>query len=219
MGLTILLVIFAAIYFLIKKNPYTISMNRKWTYVILTAYIVILLIATLTVDFIDNKFTADQPLAEDFTEVDNKIRNGNLELIDPSQLIDRRTHEIGDTLTITSTGDQFIYIERKDGKDGLVEETIFKPLLSIGDIDFSEHVGYTLPEWDGDTVTFMSQPYTKLSYNTYHDGILVGQFTRNSRQEKGFNSSASRPISFHLLVPKDLNINAEEHLFIEYINE
>lgn len=225
-GFTPLLVIGLLIWFFLRANKHSKRrMNRKWTYVLLAAYIVILLIATFTVELVDAKFVANQPkagLAEEVDLLEQAIQNGDIKSIDSSKIIDQRTHSVGKTLSITSTDYDYnpeIIIERKRDNDGLIEETIVKPLLLFDDFDFSDQIGYAVPIWESKKVVFPTPPHTEITYTSYKNAYLVGQFTSGSRQEDYFHNTMSRQIAVHLLVPKDLIITADDHLYINYIND
>ncbi len=199
-------------------------MNRKSTYVFLALYVAILSIATLTVELIDTKFTASQSKAGSSKDVDfleNAIQNGDIKSIDSSKIIDKRTHTVGKTLSIISReyDNATIIVERKSENDGLIEETIVKPLLLMSDFDFSDQVNYTKPIWEGNKVVFPTPPLTEITYTSYNDAYLLRQFTRIPRQDDFSHHSQSRQIAVHLFVPKDLIITADDALYINYIDE
>ena len=224
-GLIPFLVIGILIWFFLRSNKRPKRrMNRKSTYVFLAAYVAILLSATLTVELVDTKFKAGQPKAGSSEEVDfleNAVQNGDIKSIDSSKIIDKRTHAVGKTLSITSRDNDntTIIVERKSGNDGLIEETIVKPLFLMGDFDFSDQVNYTKPIWEGNKVVFPTPPLTEITYTSYNDAYLLRQFTRIPRQDNFSHHSQSRQIAVHLLVPKNLIITADDHLYINYINE
>ncbi|MBE1555774.1 hypothetical protein [Sporosarcina limicola] len=221
--LPFLIVIPIIVYIMRPKKPSKWTMNKKWTYVFFATYTAVLLLAALTVELFDKKL-ATKPFnhfsTEDFKFIESALHLGNLSAIDPSQVIDKRTHDVGDTLHIKSyDNNPLVFIERKSENDGWIEETLFKPILIINEADFSDQVNYTKPEWEGDTVTFPVPPFTELTFTSYQDSLLLGQFTRQPPKEFGYRERQSRQIVIYLHVPKDLIIKANEDFDINYVNK
>ena len=65
-----------------------------------------------------------------------------------------------------------IIVKRKSVNDGLIEKTLIKPLLLIGDFDFSDKLNYKVPEWTADSVKFPYPPLTEIRYTTYQESYL-----------------------------------------------
>jgi hypothetical protein len=155
----------------------------------------------------------------------NKILNKEFSSIDPSLILESRTHHTGETLRLTrATHDRFdelpsIYIERKSENDGTIEETVYKPLLIINDLDFSDHLHYALPDWHQDEVIFRSPPATEIVFTSYRDAYLLSQFTQNRHENRSSFGSVSRQIIVHLLVPASTEIEADDSLMITYLKE
>lgn len=213
-------------YFLQGRKKPTRQINKKWTYVFLVTYAGILLIATITVELIDtNKFQTNQPEAgSNGTEsiLEHIIQNEDIKSMDSSEFIDKRTHSIGNTLSMNTQdfdNNSTIIVERKSENDGLIQETLIKPLLLVGDYDFSDQHKYKIPEWTTDSVTFLKPPLTEISYTAYQEAYLLSQFTQTPRQRNNSYNTSERPITVHLLVPKNLIIIADENLYINYIND
>lgn len=212
-------------YFLQGRKKPTRQLNKKWTYVFLVTYAVILIIAAISVELVDSKSFTTQPKAksnEYLNLLTSAIQNGDIESIDSSNILDKRTQIIGDILLMNAQGYEInstIIVERKSENDGLIEETLIKPLLLLDDYDFSNQLKYKIPEWTTDSVTFLEPPLTEITYTTYQEAYLLSQFTHTSRQRNNSHHTSERQIAVHLLVPKDLIITADEHLYINYINE
>ncbi|WP_186668057.1 hypothetical protein [Sporosarcina sp. BP05] len=209
-------------YFLQGRKKSTRQMTKKWTYVFLATYAAILIIATIAVELVDTTSLNGQPEAEsneNLNLITNAIQNGDIGSIDSSKILNKRTQTIGKTLQMNAQGNDIhstIIVERKSENDGLIEETLIKPLLLLGDYDFSNQLNYKIPEWTTDSVTFLEPPLTEITYTTYQEAYLLSQFTHTSRQRNNSHHTSERQIAVHLLVPKDLIITADERL---YINE
>lgn len=228
---TILLIVFVILFFLRTFKTSKRQMNRKITYVVFSAYVVILLVATITVGVMDKASSTESPRqlssakADQDSELFNKIRNKEFSSIDPSLILESRTHQTGETLRLTrATHDRFdelpfIYIERKSENDGMIEETVYKPLLIINDLDFSDRLRYALPDWHQDEVIFRSPPATEIVFTSYRDAYLLSQFTQNRHENRNSFGSISRQIIIHLLVPASTEIEADDSLMITYLEE
>lgn len=225
--LSLLLLIGFIIWFSIRTMKTSkIQMKKKWTYLFLITYAAILLIATFTVEILHKKHASEQPAIvsqEKLDLVHNAVTNGTLETVDPSQVIDKRTHTIGNILAISSQSEDsypYITIERKKVNDGLIEETIFKPQLIVDEFDLSDEIKYALPQWSDDQLTFNIPPLSEIKLSLYDDAFLLKQFTSTSRELFGYSHSAMlSEITVHLLVPKDLTIKIDEHLNVDYIKQ
>ena len=229
---TILLIVFVILFFLRTFETPKRQMNRKITYVVFSAYVVILLVGTITVGVMDKASSAESPRKLSTAEVDrmdldlfNKINNKEFSSIDPSHILESQKHQTGETLRLTrATHDRFdelpsIYIERKSENDGTIEETVYKPLLIINDLDFSDRLHYTLPDWQQDEVIFRSPPATEIVFTSYRDAYLLSQFTQNRHENRSSFSSISRQIIIHLLVPASTEIEADDSLIITYLDK
>lgn len=202
-----------------------LSLNKKWTYVFLITYFAILLIATITSEIFTNRLD-EQPnhiTEEEVADIENALYNGTLATVAPSDVIDKRKHQIGDVLSISTTNDEYypnIMIERKNVNDGMIEETIYKPRLIIDSYDLSDHVNFVLPEWNDDEVVFLTPPPSRTTLTSYENAFLLSQFTSTPSEALAYShASTLRQISIHLRVPKDLKIEAEEEMYIDYVNK
>lgn len=229
---TILLIVFVILFFLRTFKTSKRQMNRKITYVVFSTYVVILLVATITVGVMDKASSTESPRQLSSAEANSidqalfdKILNKEFSSIDPSLILESRTHQTGETLRLTrATHDRFdelpfIYIERKSENDGTIEETLYKPLLIINDLDFSDRLRYALPDWNQDEVIFRSPPATEIVFTSYRDAFLLSQFTQNRLESRGSFGSISRQIIVHLLVPASMEIEADDSLMITYLEE
>ncbi|CAM3139229.1 hypothetical protein FITA111629_06000 [Filibacter tadaridae] len=212
-------------YFLRTTKHAKRKMNTKWIYVFFATYVFILVIATVVVGILDKKTAAETPKqipVDSFYSVDIALQAGDLSSIDSSQIIDKRTHRIGDMLTITSKAFDLVpnvYIERKDVNDGLIEETIFKPFLAINNYDFSEQMNYTKPKWENGKMTLVTPSFTEITYTSYQEAFLLDQFTGATRRNFGSHSSDTRQITVYLRVPKDLIVKTDDHVSVDYVTD
>ena len=219
-----LIVIGLIVWFLLRaKKKSKRQINKKWTYVFLTTYAAILLIATIAVELIDTDSFTTQPRVESeeqFDHVGVAIYEGDISAIDPATILEKKSHTIADTLAITANSnmDSMIIVERKSVNDGLIEETLIKPLLLIGAFDFSDKLNYKVPEWTADSVNFPRPPVTEINYTTYQEAYLLNQFTKVPRHRSNAHNTVERPLAIHLLVPKDLIITADENLYINFVD-
>lgn len=202
-----------------------INMNKKWTYLFLAAYIGILLIATVTSTLLNNSY-GEQPkrmIEEEIIIIEDALNKGTLATVAPSHVLAQRTHKIGEVLSISTIAEETyptITIERKTVNDGLIEETIFKPLLVIDHYDLSDQPEYVLPKWKNDELVFLTPPLSSATLTSYDDAFLLKQFTSSSRDLFAYShTSTLREIAVHLVVPKDLIIEADEWLYVDYVNE
>lgn len=230
--LPFLFLIVVILYFLKPTKRLKRQMNRKMTYVFFAAYVVILLVATIATIFIEAPSSAETYNTISDEEVDQMEQNffdnllGNdSSSIDPSFVLESRTHQAEETLRLKNAAyDGFdelpsIYIERKDEDDGVIEEHIYKPLLIVNQIDFSDRVHIELPRWDRNEVVFYSPIETEITYASFQDAHLLSQFTDNQPENHASFSSVSRQIIVHLLVPPSTKIEADVDLMITYLEE
>ena len=227
-----ILLLFLLIWWIMRsKNRMKFQLNKKITYTLVATYVVILLIATITVEIYEKKFAAEMPdIVDDAPQsIGGSYNAQGFEPSDSTSILDKREHIAGDRLELKiHTSSTFDYestvdilIKRKSDNDGVIEETIYSPILFNDGFDFSDRFQYTLPEWDEDTVFFFKQPETIINYSTYRDAFLLSQFTKKPMDDTYFRSygGMSRQIIIHLLVPKDLEIDAPEDLYINYLDE
>lgn len=230
--LLLILLVLGAVYGGIRVRPKMWQMNRKMTYVFFSAYVVILLLATIAISVMDKTSSAEYPQQLTMKEADqidqslrDKILSKDLSSIDPSLILESRTHPTGETLRLkNATYDSYdeppsIYIERKSEHDDLIEETIYKPLFIADNLDFSDLMGYALPEWNRDEVVFHSPPEKEIVYTSYQDAYLLSQFTKTQAEKRGNFGGMSRQIIVHLLVPASTEIEADDSLMITYLED
>ncbi|MHA6258891.1 hypothetical protein ACXYMX_03140 [Sporosarcina sp. CAU 1771] len=222
----VLAILFLALiswYVLGPKFQVKLQVNRKFVYLLVAAYVVVLLIATFTAELYEKKY-ASQML--EFVE-DSPIIEGSYvedyDSVDTLSIIEKREHAVSGKLKLLQPIDDYlnyadILIERKDVNDGIIEETIYKPTLVHNGFDFSDQYLYALPEWKLDTVVFLAPPETTINYSTYRDSFLLSQFEKNKRANPNSWYGSSSTIKVHLLVPKDLEIEASDLLYIQYTN-
>ncbi len=227
----IIIIIGLAFQFTRSKWIVKFSMPTKWSFISLTVYASILLLATVVVSVMDDRITAPplEKISEDeLFKVDELLYNGQISEIDSSQISSKEVHEVNDNLDISSSSDYVpntIFIERKTENDGLVEETIFKPL---GIVNNNNNVSNRLPTqrttWHTNTkkgsttLVINKQVIKEISFISYKDAYLLNQFT-GIEQLSNFSSSLSRITAIYLRVPKDLVIHTNGSVDLVYIDE
>ena len=213
-----------------KKFAFRISKTTHFK--ILIGFLGFLLLLTALGEFVGaGKRSVDPvPLADpNFDLLINSIDSQifKREAVDPSLLVEKRTHPIGDTLTIhdkVKNEDYFegptIYIERKSGNDQIIEEFVYKQLLIVDGYDFSDKVHVTMPNWTRDTMTLSEKLSYDITYTTFQEATFLNQLTKSkSYNKQGYESFSSYPI-IHLKVPQNLEvINEYEEEQLVYIDE
>lgn len=230
--LLLILIVLGAVYVGKQVRPKKWMLNRKMTPIFFSAYVVILLLATIAISVMDKTSSAESPRQLTMREADQidqglheKILGNDLSSIDPSLILESRTHSTGETLRLkNATYDSYdeppsIYIKRKSENDGVIEETIYKPLFIADNLDFSDRMGYALPKWNRNEVVFHSPPEKEIVYTSYQDAYLLSQFTKKQAEKRGNFSSMSRQIIVHLLVPSSTEIEADDSLMITYLED
>lgn len=202
----------------------TRSIHRKWTYGMFFTYVILLVVATIVTGLLSNTKAAEQTSLASEANFDpfNPFWEGNdFSSVDPSLVIDKRTHTVGDWLALelveNNSDMNMIIIERKEVNDGVIEETIIRPLLLVNGFDFSDRVQYTKPQWDEDRVTFPLPSATDIKISIYQDSFVLTQFTRKKQEYFGSFNTLSRQIAVHLLIPKDLQLEIDDNLYVKYI--
>lgn len=202
----------------IIRKVSTFNVSSKVHFGLLVSFIGLLLVMTVIVEFrypsgenihlppkVEGSFY-ESPFEQE------QLLNGQRP--DSSKIIAIRTHDVEDELNIEGFISDEYYgvttiIERKDGNDGIIEETIYKPKIAINTYDFSDEIDITLPKWTHNTMTIREAPYERIEFTEFSTDSLFSQFTNGISHEDHFGSfSASMsPLVIHLVVPKDLEVN------------
>lgn len=213
-----------------KKFAFRISKAAQFK--ILIGFLGLLLLLTAIGEFVgagkqsvDPAPKADADYERLIDSIDGQI--SNREEVDPTLLVEKRTHPVGETLTIHNKEqyeDYFdgpiIYIERKSGNDQTIEEFVYKQLLIVDGYDFSDKIHVTMPIWARDSMTLPENPRYDITYTTFQEASLLEQLTdTKSSNNQGYDSISSSPI-IHLKIPENLQIISEyEEEQIIYIDE
>ena len=223
-----------------KPNKMMKSNTRKFTFRIskaahfklLIGFLGLLLLLTAIGEFVgvgrqllEPAPKADAKLEQLFDSISDQIFNR--EAVDPSLLFEKRTHPVGETLTIHNkeqNEDYFegptIYIERKIGNDQTIEEFVYKPLLIVNGYDFSNKANVMMAIWTGDTMTLSENSSDDITYTTFQEVTFLNQLTKNKSYYTGGNDSIFSSPIIHLKIPKDLEvINEYEEEQLIYIDE
>ncbi|MCZ2260322.1 hypothetical protein [Sporosarcina sp. G11-34] len=218
-----------------STKKFAVRINKSTHFKILLGFLGLLLILTAIGEFVyDGKSSADpapkadadyMQLLDSMDSIDNQIINS--EEVDPTLLVEKRTHSTGETLTIYSQEkyvDHFegpvVYIERKSGNDKTIEEFIYKPLLVTDGYDFTQKVPIWMPIWEGDIMTLPKSPGYDITYTIFQEATALDQLTKfKSNSYQGYDSTY-RPSVIHLKIPENLKIiNEYEEEQLIYIDE
>ena len=229
MTLLPIVLIIILFYILFRKNKSTVKQtviifNSRKHFAITIGYIVFLLAILVTAEIVGQHYqslpASDKLTSADFT-VDHLLSVGEVdEAINASQLIEKRTHPAGDTLTIRNTYDEaYIYIERKSTDDDLIEELLFKPTLLINEHNFSDKVHVEKPVWRDDIMTIRPQPITDIRYARFYDSVLLNQITQIKLRSSSNPSYVTRNLVVYLRVPEGVEIKSSSASSVQYVRD
>lgn len=214
-----------------KTRRFSVQLSKSTHFKMLIGFMALLVLLTIVAEFVASGKPlvtpppkADLNFEEEVWEVSNQIMDS--EKIDDALLLEKRIHPAGDALVIQHSpepyDDPHIYIERRrknNNEDQTIEEILYKPAVLVDNYDFSDRLKIVTPVWDGNIVSF-PQVKSKINFTTFEEATALKQLTASSSQqlisEGGF--STYRPLIIHLIVPKDLEIIADED-FISFIDE
>ena len=227
--LPLLLVLLLLYFFLPKgrKLSNRVQMNHKWTYVFFAAYLAILLIATVTVGFLDNREPLELPIANENAEYqfDEMVWSGNVDALPADRIIRDQTYPVQDRFRIVNQVTEpeespQIILERKDTDDGVIEEKIIRAFLIVGPYDLSDRVEHFLPRWEDGQMIIYPQPKARMELNSYEDAELLQQFTGKSRRGgMELGPSTSRGQLIYLRVPKGLMVDIDDGVYAAWLDE
>ena len=238
--LSIILLLIFLVFRMNKPNKMMKSNTKKFAFriskaahfKILIGFLGLLLLLSAIGEFVGagNRSVDPAPLADanfdlHLNSIDSQIFNR--ETVDPSLLVEKRTHSVGETLTIHNKEQNedysegpTIYIERKSGNDQTIEEFIYKQLLIEDGYDFSDKIHATTPIWTSDTMTLLENQKYDITYTAFQEATFLNQLTKSkSYNKQGFGSFSGSPI-IHLKIPQSLEvINEYEEEQLIYIDE
>ena len=227
--LPVLLILLLLFVFLPKKRRFSnrVQIDRKWTYVFFAAYLAILLIAAVTVGFLDSREPLELPMANENAEyeLDEMVWSGNVDALPADRIIRDQTYPVQDRFRIVNQVTEFeespqIILERKDTDDGVIEEKIIRAFLIVGPYDLSGRVEHFLPRWEDGQMIIYPQPKARMELNSYEDAELLQQFTGKSRRGgMDLGSSTSRGQLIYLRVPKGLVVDIDDGLYASWLDE
>lgn len=229
-ALLLLLAVVAIVYFFGKSNKTsrkqtTINFNSRKHFALIIGYIIFLLAVLVTSEFVERQYPTSSSSGEltevDFTELHYNLSIGEVdEVINSPQFIEKRTHQIGNTLNIQNEYDgTYIYIERKSTDDDIVEELIFKPMLQINGHDLSDKVKVAKPIWQDGLITLPKQPLTDIRYAQFNDAILLNQLTYTESRSSSYRGYGTRSLVVYLLVPEGVEIEVSSESTIQYVSD
>ena len=134
------LFIIAIVYFFVSKRnktimgPLMIRFNRKSHFYFIIGYIVLLIIALVISEAIEQKTVppVQAVTVSDYPELDHAL---SIKTINDAHFLEKRTHPAGQTLSIDNSNNEvFVYIERKKTTMGSLKSSFFIPPFSPMDI-------------------------------------------------------------------------------------
>lgn len=209
---------------LVTQNLGRLQIKKSVHRTIFAVYIVLLLIALVVGEAAEKKLGNQMPERLPYdNQFDLEYAIINKQPIPESLLLEKRTHEVGETLDITNAYNQaVVLIERTKDAGHTVKEAVYTPELgaSFGNdaeeyYDFSGMLDVELPVWTNHSMTVPIQPRNDISFKFFHDSNVLGQFT-GEKTTSYSSSSYSRFMSIHLIVPESVELKLPEAEGDEY---
>ena len=218
----IFIILVGMIYFMKKVGKKFITI--KITHWLLFIYIVVLLLATAIIPFIsDERMERDTKEQVDIdkamNELDKNLREGKMDQIDDQYFLEKNifTDYKNQSLRIVSRSEYGpqILVKRQKSNDSTIESFTYVNGLYIGGDDFSDKLIPHKLELSEHTLTITPiEQNIRMSISTA--SFPVRQFTGESI----FNhTSSSGDQVLYLLIPNDLQLQADERIMLEYVGE
>ena len=199
-------------------------MTIKITHWLLMIYIGVILLSTAIIPFIsDNRMERDERKQVDIdqamNELDMNLRRGKFDQIDDQYLLEKNifTDYKNQTLRIVSRSEygQQIFVKRQKSNDSIIESFTYVNGFYIGEDDFSDKIIPYKVELSKNTLTITPKEQNiRLSISSA--SFPVRQFTGVSIFNRSFSS---RNQVLYLLIPNDLQLQADEGIMLEYVGE
>lgn len=232
-SLTFIVIIGLVLFALTKKKSSSVpgQFSRRTHFTILTVFIGFLFVCATIAELMEPFQTLEAPFTKVSAAIEREridlemdIMNGNE--VDPSLILETRTHPVGNSLTIHRNHGEFdgpiVYVKHKQEGETTIEEIIYKPFLAVSDYDFSDALTVTKPTWTEDSVTFRPNSLIEVSIVSYYDAPLLNRLTRNGFQGDEGYSSVSRSPVIQLIVPENVEIimpsGDEDVFFVDETN-
>lgn len=216
---------YAAVRFMNSPKKSSYGKKVRW---IFGAYIIILLIAAALSTFIpekemNNGKKADMNrLTKQEDELNTAASAGKIGKYDSKFLRKSWNFTYSDhQLTLAAPNDQstdiLIVAERKSSNDGKIEASFYKTGIALDDREITWPVAPPLVELAGNRMN-IKEKLTKIIYTVFTNSFPIRQFTGESNFSHGssFDDGAS---ILYLRIPKDLRLNPQENLNLEYVGK
>lgn len=197
-------------------------MTLKVTHTLLVIYLTILVLATAFVPFFTDNINSKELVEQE--EMDQALSNiyrdlyeGNFMNIDPKYLVKVNNFEDykGKSLHITTNSDALpqILVERSSAETN-ISVFMYMNGLIIDGFDFTDKLKPYQMDLQGNTLSIIA-PNQHIRISATRSAFPVRQFTGETMTNHFFSSGGQ---FIYLRVPKDIELEADDHLYLEYID-
>ncbi|MGE1162716.1 hypothetical protein ACQJ0Y_05315 [Peribacillus simplex] len=221
--LVILILIFGVFIFMVRfAGKFTTPKVTHW---LLFIYISVLLLGTAFVPFIIDDSMSQKGMDKvvdtdrELSDLYSNLNKGEIDQVDAEYLMKERNFSNYRNQTIrvkSSNGDgSQIFVERKTNNDDTIEAFIFGNGLIIDGYDFSRKLKPYHLELMDDTLTINLPQQQDINLIITKADFPIRQFTGESI----LNPSFSTDQVVYLLIPNNLELIADDHVFLEFIEK
>ncbi|MGG3495570.1 hypothetical protein ABES08_07125 [Peribacillus simplex] len=221
--LVILILIFGVFIFMVRfAGKFTTPKVTHW---LLFIYISVLLLGTAFVPFIIDDSMSQKGMDKvvdtdrELSDLYSNLNKGEIDQVDAEYLMKERNFSNYQNQTIrvkSSNGDgSQIFVERKTNNDDTIEAFIFGNGLIIDGYDFSRKLKPYHLELMDDTLTINLPQQQDINLIITKADFPIRQFTGESI----LNPSFSTDQVVYLRIPNNLELIADDHVFLEFIEK
>ncbi|MDF9761461.1 competence protein ComGC [Peribacillus simplex] len=221
--LVILILIFGVFIFMVRfAGKFATPKVTHW---LLFIYIGVLLLGTAFVPFIIDDSMSQKGMEKvvdtdrELSDLYSNLNKGEIDQVDAEYLMKERNFSNYQNQTIkvkSSNGDgSQIFVERKTNNDDTIEAFIFGNGLIIDGYDFSRKLKPYHLELMDDTLTINLPQQQDINLIITKADFPIRQFTGESI----LNPSFSTDQVFYLRIPNNLELIADDHVFLEFIEK
>ncbi|RRN72884.1 hypothetical protein EI200_06835 [Peribacillus simplex] len=221
--LVILILIFGVFIFMVRFAGKFVT--PKVTHWLLFIYIGVLLLGTAFVPFIIDDSMSQKGMEKvvdtdrELSDLYSNLNKGEIDQVDAKYLMKERNFSDYQNKTIkvkSSNGDgSQILVERKTNNDDTIEAFIFGNGLIIDGYDFSRKLKPYHLELKDDTLTINLPQQQDINLIITKADFPIRQFTGESI----INPSFSTDQVVYLRIPNNLELIADDHVFLEFIEK
>ena len=221
--LVILILIFGVFIFMVRfAGKFATPKVTHW---LLFIYIGVLLLGTAFVPFIIDDSMSQKGMEKvvdtdrELSDLYSNLNKGEIDQVDAEYLMKERNFSNHQNQTIkvkSSNGDgSQIFVERKTNNDDTIEAFIFGNGLIIDGYDFSRKLKPYHLELMDDTLTINLPQQQDINLIITKADFPIRQFTGESI----LNPSFSTDQVVYLRIPNNLELIADDHVFLEFIEK